>query len=258
MRLMRAFTVAGVFLLALSFVVVAGGARQVPSRAAAAKQQRHPDVTGDYYFGDGLGVNCSLTISKSNTFAFRWTGCLGEYDKNSGSFEWQGDLIVMHPQRPNNRDGFRGMSTRFYPVKWDSRMYLVAEEQMLGFCHKFSKGWRGEELLGRSDTYYRRYPAGKMAEKGLGAAKGQPGVPAMYRSILRDGFTATACRSPEAGKIMIDKGSASGVSVGTMLTGKGWNWLRVVKVGENEATCELWDKKDSMPAPGTKLVPVDI
>src|SRR5262245_3676514 len=34
------------------------------------------DIAGDYYFGDGLGVNCSLSVTAEGKFTFQWDGCL--------------------------------------------------------------------------------------------------------------------------------------------------------------------------------------
>src|SRR4030095_1837931 len=40
---------------------------------------------GDYYRGDGLGVNVSLLIAPEAGFVFTWDGCLGRYDWNYGN-----------------------------------------------------------------------------------------------------------------------------------------------------------------------------
>ncbi len=34
-------------------------------------------VAGEYYYGDGLGMNCSLTITQEGRFSFKWQGCEG-------------------------------------------------------------------------------------------------------------------------------------------------------------------------------------
>src|SRR5438477_12939061 len=39
---------------------------------------------GEYYFGDGLGVNVSLALAPESGFVFSWHGCLGLYDLNYG------------------------------------------------------------------------------------------------------------------------------------------------------------------------------
>ena len=38
-------------------------------------------VAGDYRYGDGLGVDCSLTVKPEGRFSFVWRGCLGVYGR---------------------------------------------------------------------------------------------------------------------------------------------------------------------------------
>ena len=57
----------------------------IASFATAADSVALKDIAGDYYFGDGLGVNCSLTVTAKGKFTFQWNGCLGTYDKNEGT-----------------------------------------------------------------------------------------------------------------------------------------------------------------------------
>ena len=48
-----------------------------------SKLKMHP-WAGDYYYGDGLGVNVELTLAPDSGFVFTWNGCLGLYDQNYG------------------------------------------------------------------------------------------------------------------------------------------------------------------------------
>ena len=98
---------------------------------------------GDYYFGDGLGVNCSLKLSSDRTFEFMWHGCLGVYGQNKGSFGIEGDELVLKPDRPNDPRQFGDTQTRFYPITWSDRTYLISEDKMLSFCQHIEKGWNG-------------------------------------------------------------------------------------------------------------------
>src|SRR5690242_13014799 len=43
----------------------------------------HP-WAGNYYEGDGLGVNVNLSLAPKSGFSFTWYGCLGLYDLNYG------------------------------------------------------------------------------------------------------------------------------------------------------------------------------
>lgn len=92
------------------------------------------ELPGRYYLGDGLGVNCRLSLEVNGRFSFCWTGCLGEYDRNEGSWTLEGDRLLMKPEKPNRREGFEGMNLRFMPVKWHDRVLLIDENEMPGFC----------------------------------------------------------------------------------------------------------------------------
>ena len=92
------------------------------------------ELSGQYYLGDGLGVNCSLTLEPTHRFAFAWHGCMGLYDQNQGVWSLEGDTLVVKPKKPNKREGFEGMNLRFIPVQWGKRGYLVDENEMPGFC----------------------------------------------------------------------------------------------------------------------------
>src|SRR5437867_3612562 len=118
-------------------------AREVPHQRPRARV--HPaaqpplrfdpgELPGRYYFGDGLGVNCTLELDPGGRFSFSWHGCEGEYDRNEGTWSRDGDLLELHPERPYRQQGFRGMDVRFVPVKWGPRILLVDEHCMPGFC----------------------------------------------------------------------------------------------------------------------------
>lgn len=61
------------------------------------KHVLHPKLTGDFYCGDGLGKNSSLTLKSDRTFTFHASGDLGDYDENHGRYAWEGDEIVLDP-----------------------------------------------------------------------------------------------------------------------------------------------------------------
>jgi hypothetical protein len=130
----------------------------IVSFAIAADSVVLKDIAGDYYFGDGLGVNCSLTVTAKGKFTFQWNGCLGTYDENKGSASINMGVLHIAPQKPNRRDGFRGTPTEFYPVRWGARLYLVPTNDIIEFCSDFNQGSeprrgnRGQHYLRRSDA----------------------------------------------------------------------------------------------------------
>jgi hypothetical protein len=57
-----------------------------PSKDGKAKLLfAESELPGQYYLGDGLGVNCSLELHPDHRFRFVWRGCLGMYDRNQGT-----------------------------------------------------------------------------------------------------------------------------------------------------------------------------
>jgi hypothetical protein len=210
------------------------------------------DIAGDYYFGDGLGVNCSLHLDKNGSCAFKWHGCEGVYDDNGGTYEGRGDLVVLNLTKPNSREGFQGTATRFYPIQWGKRHYLIADEQMVGFCSRIGRGWRpGSEVNG---FYYLRRGDEKVRVSYL------PRVPAEFQRYLAAPFSAKVVSVIKSGYFKIDRGKLDGVAVRTMLATEkdGWLWLRVISVSDRTADCVLHTADKRKPRAGTKLQTVAI
>src|ERR1043166_5972792 len=183
----------------------------IASFATAADSLALKDIAGDYYFGDGLGVNCSLTVTAKGKFAFQWNGCLGTYDTNEGTASIKEGILHISPQKPNLRDGFRGTPTEFYPVRWGARLYLIPTNDIVEFCSDFNQG--SEPRTGNRGQYYlRRSDADN-------AVSGKPGVPEQWNKFFLE--------QPVRGKITelvgkqeawLDKGSADGLLEGMILT----------------------------------------
>ena len=98
------------------------------------------DIAGVYYFGDGLGVNCSLVLSAQGEFTFIWTGCLGIYDKNKGTAAIKDGILHIEPNKPNVREGFKGTPTDFFALHLGSRMYLIPINELGDFYRDVKSG----------------------------------------------------------------------------------------------------------------------
>jgi len=184
----------------------------IASFATAADSVLLKDIAGDYYFGDGLGVNCSLTVTAKGKFTFQWNGCLGTYDKNEGSASIKEGVLHIAPQKPNLRDGFRGTPTEFYPVRWGARMYLIPTNDIVEFCSDFNQGSEPRHGNRRTVYYLRRSDGDK-------PVSGKPAVPEQWTKFFLD--------KPVRGKVTelvgkqeawLDKGSADGLLAGMILT----------------------------------------
>lgn len=220
----------------------AAEAESQPKVSNVAKDESSPvpslergGFIGRYYFGDGLGVNCTLEVTKEQTFSFRWTGCLGEYDRNKGSWSFQDGLLTLHPEEPNPRDGFRGTATRLIPVKYGQRHYLIEERAMIAFC-RATKGQFSDIEFGRGGRSFSHYLLVGDQDKPV---EGEPAVPEGYRKYLTQPIEARVVAVEADGRFRIDKGRRDGVVPEMIVEVEGADWFAyaVSQVTDGEAIC---------------------
>lgn len=131
---------------------------------------------GEYYFGDGLGVNVTLLIAPESGYLFEWHGCLGLYDRNYGRVKEKNGAIRLSFTYPNKQEGFQGIADEFIPVAWGERKYLVSPDNMIGFCNDVnSKNEPRQEIHGLQFL---------KAGDQLKPVTGDPDVPAAYKKYL--------------------------------------------------------------------------
>lgn len=198
----------------------------------AAPLFNESDLPGRYYQGDGLGVNLSLELLEDHTFTFRWNGCLGEYDRNEGRWKLVGDTLVLEPERPHERTGFNGMDTRFIPVPWGSRLYLVDENELPGFAAAAREGVPGfGDGLHGSDYVKRGTPKPSASDKPL--------LPARYQHFFSEGAIEARISSMSSdGTVLLDKGGSSRLAAGMLLVPPSYEEqgaLSVLSVTESSA-----------------------
>lgn len=139
-------------------------------------QIKNHEWAGEYYAGDGLGVNTSLVIAPKHGYVFEWHGCMGLYDRNYGSVVATNGRIQLSFTFTNTHEGFEGIADEFIPIPWGERTYLVPTADIGGFCNEVNSGSEprkdshGMHLLRRGDEKKR--------------ATGNPALPAEYRSYL--------------------------------------------------------------------------
>jgi len=82
-------------------------AKRQRERILAEIQNLGPhDWAGDYYAGDGLGVNITLSLAPTSGYVFEWHGCLGLYDRNYGTVAWINGCVCLSFTFENARKGF--------------------------------------------------------------------------------------------------------------------------------------------------------
>src|SRR2546423_2772553 len=90
---------------------------------AEIKKLKSHEWAGEYYAGDGLGVNTSLVIAPKSGYVFEWHGCLGLYDRNYGAVTCKNGRIQLSFTFENQRKGFQGIAPELIPISWGPRRY---------------------------------------------------------------------------------------------------------------------------------------
>lgn len=148
-----------------------------PSKGSADGTGQGPltlsNLAGDYYYGDGLGVNCNLRVRSSGRFSFVWTGCLGTYGQNEGTASLKDGYLLLSSSGPNVEHGFGGTPTTFLPVRWGARMYLIPKSDVVEFVNEISQGHEPRERI-HGSFYLRKGDWKKPAD-------GQPDLPEEWR-----------------------------------------------------------------------------
>lgn len=93
---MRFITVAWIWTLAILGCAAddVGAPQSYTAGQATAATMPNP-LIGDYYQGDGLGLNLYLSLKPDGSFSCQWSGCLGDYGSTSGTWVHDGDQITV-------------------------------------------------------------------------------------------------------------------------------------------------------------------
>jgi hypothetical protein len=226
------------------------------------KQLKHHAWAGEYYYGDGLGVNVALILAPKSGFVFTWHGCLGLYDLNYGQMEQAGGKIRLIFTHPNDRKGFQGIAPELIPIVWGERHYLVPADEVVDFANAINAGseprkslW-GEALLKRGDE--------------TKTAQGRPSIPPKYSEYLLDYPIEAKISSIKSSSLedsrrvtsfVLDVGSAQHVKVGmefyVYAPPQYFGSARITRVENNSSEAEMVDyfatKDPGPPSPGWKL-----
>jgi hypothetical protein len=222
---------------------------------------RQDDWAGEYYFGDGLGVNVSLALAPNNGFVFSWTGCLGLYDLNYGDIAFSDGAVKLLFKHPNERRGFQGIAPELLPVRWGERHYLIAADDVVKFTNAINSGtepntWRGgpstEFLLRQGDEKKKVF--------------GEPNLPNQYLSYLLKKPIQTKIssivetrteQSRRVTSILLDAGSANGLQVGMELyvhkPSKVWVTATVTRVDEHSSRAVI-EQEMTDPSPASTWI----
>jgi hypothetical protein len=131
-RLWRVLT----FVAFLTFALLNGGAG--PCLASNLDTVSKPNaslatVAGEYYQGDGLGANLTLVVKPAGSFSFQAAGCLRTYTDVTAKALLRNGMLVLASDRA-------GSESRFLPVRWGDRLYLIEPERLVAFANAVNAG----------------------------------------------------------------------------------------------------------------------
>ena len=140
-----------------------------------ATLKQHP-WAGDYYEGDGLGANISISLAPDTGIAATWRGCMGLYGANRGKVVERDGTLRFEYEQPN-APGFGGFPDTLRPVRWGERRYMIRQDKMMGFVNAINHRLEPRErvhgmfLLAREDENK--------------AVEGLPDLPPAYLALIR-------------------------------------------------------------------------
>jgi hypothetical protein len=238
--------------------IAASDAQLKTIRRELRKLKNH-DWAGEYYYGDGLGVNVSLALAPQSGFVFSWHGCLGLYDLNYGEVAFANGTVRLLFRYPNDIRGFQGIAPELLPVRWGDRHYLIPTDRIVQFTNAINAGTEPSTLFGgRSPDFLLRL--GDETKK----IAGQPNLSNEYLSyILTEPIKAKISsvnethveQSRRITSITLDVGSADGLKRGMELYVQSPSRLSdtalVTSVSEHSARAVIEQMELNDPVPAT-------
>jgi len=204
----------------------------------------HP-WAGRYYFGNGLGKNVTLTLAPENGFTVTWRGCLGLYDQNHGTADWNGDTLKLSFAFDVAEGYIGNYANEYMPIRWGERIYLIRADGIIEFCNAINS--RTEPRTG----VYGRFLLRREDEKK--EAKGKPQLPEKFMPYLLDkpvDAAIVSIKDTREGKItekiatvVVNKGKKDGLLPGMELNvvrpGSVYGEVRLIKVEETQSEGEF-------------------
>jgi hypothetical protein len=243
----------------LSKASVAASEAQTKAIRHELQDLKTHDWAGEYYFGDGLGVNVSLVLAPKSGFVFSWHGCLGLYDLNYGDVAFTNRSVRLLFKYSNKQEGFKGIAPELLPVRWGERHYLIPVNQVVDFTNAINAGIEPSSLFGgRSGRFLLRRGDEQKEVSGL------PNIPGEYPDyLLREPIKAKISsveqtvvrKSRRVTSVTLNVGGADGLKKGMEFYVHNpsdiFDSAVVTAVGEHSAQAVIEQTELSNPVPST-------
>lgn len=86
------------------------------------------ELPGQYYSGDGLGYNVTVTLNSDGTYISDWQGCLGTYGSASGTWHLSDDQLVFYAD--TEHDLLIGYLRKATTIRHHGKLGFVREEDL--------------------------------------------------------------------------------------------------------------------------------
>jgi len=210
----------------------------VPPTSATVDMLR---LSGEYSYGNGFDMNCTLEISPDGRFVYRKCNCETVVDQATGTAVINDGVVQLNPDKPRNQWPL-GTGPELVPVAWGQRLYLVPQNDILGFSNQVN---RGVEPISRGNmgSYYLR--EGDWDRP----AEGKPVLPEEWQTRLLDKpIQGRVAGQDPSGRWIIDLGKEDGVF--NLMELSAWSpdlqkfvSLRVTETGTDTSAVEILNSR---------------
>jgi len=213
----------------------------------------HP-WAGWYYYGDGLGTNVDLLLAPENGFTITSSGCLGLYDQNHGTADWDGNIVKLSSAWKVHKI----FESEYRPIRWGERIYLIANDTdaIVRFCNAVNS--RREPRDSIHGSFFLRHGAVNWE------VEGKPEIPEEFMPYLLDEpVNAVIVSVKNTTTFVVDKGKNDGLLPGMELyiieqdDIFGWMELTTIEETQSEGTISCYSfsgrNKKPVPQPGWQL-----
>lgn len=184
-------------------------AREAAAVAASVipPQQATIDISrlaGEYSYGNGFDQNCTLEISPDGRFIYKRCSCEAVTDQAVGTASFDDGRLMLKPEQPR-ANWPRGTSDVLVPVTWGQRLYLVPQDDIVGFSNHVNRGLE-PVTRGSMGSYYLR--EGDWDRP----ATGKPELPHEWKNrLLEAPITGEVAGKDPSGRWIINLGKRHGV-----------------------------------------------
>ena len=188
-------------------------------------------VEGTYYLGRS-GMRACLHIDSDGRYWLDWSGCPPYDEKCQGTVRMVQGWLTLTPVKRQIPESLRKTPTRFLPVTWGRRTYLLSDDEIPEFCN--SVNLKSEPRSRPDGEFYLR--AGDWNEP----VENAPTFPPEWAAyLLTKPVTAELIEMVDARTGKLNVGEQAGIRPGMILeAGKGKRFPYMVRVvAVEKGTC---------------------